>query len=62
MDFIKPKGLLENTAIESWLHEQIAPAFDRLKADPSRAFTIDDIREALAVEHKRAMTAVTRRP
>jgi hypothetical protein len=41
-------------ALESWLQNQVGPAYDALKADPSRAITVDGIRKALAIEHKMA--------
>lgn len=36
---------------ESWLHNQVGSAYDALKADPSRAVTIDLVRARLAAEH-----------
>ncbi|MGO9807652.1 MAG: hypothetical protein ACLPKH_13180 [Rhodomicrobium sp.] len=47
----------DNAAIGSWLHEQVALAYDRLKADPSRALTVDDVRTMLAAEHRRAVAS-----
>jgi antitoxin ParD1/3/4 len=47
--------LARDRAVESWLHEQVGPAYDALKADPSRAVTIDDVRASLAAEHKAAI-------
>lgn len=41
-------------AVERWLHEQVAPAYDAMKADPSRAVPAADVRSALATEHRRA--------
>ncbi len=41
-------------AVESWLHNQVGPAFDALKADPSRAVTVDQVRARLAAEHAKA--------
>jgi putative addiction module CopG family antidote len=38
-------------AIESWLHHQVGPAYDAMKANPSRAVTADTIRARLAIEH-----------
>lgn len=38
-------------AIENWLHEQVGPAYDALKADPSRALTVEQVRAHLAAEH-----------
>jgi antitoxin ParD1/3/4 len=47
--------LARDRAVESWLHEQVGPAYDALKADPTRAVTIDDVRASLAAEHKAAL-------
>jgi antitoxin ParD1/3/4 len=38
-------------AIENWPHEQVGSAFDALKADPSRALTVEQVRARLAAEH-----------
>jgi antitoxin ParD1/3/4 len=38
--------------IEAWLREEIAPAYDALKADPSRAISASDVRAALAAKRK----------
>ncbi|MHC8397959.1 ribbon-helix-helix domain-containing protein [Pseudomonas sp. MDT1-17] len=46
--------LARDRALESWLTSQVAPAFDALKADPSRALSIDKVRERLANEHQNA--------
>ncbi|MBR4736084.1 MAG: type II toxin-antitoxin system ParD family antitoxin [Rhodocyclaceae bacterium] len=43
--------LARDRAMESWLHHQVAPAWDALKADPSRARTIEQVRARLAAEH-----------
>lgn len=43
--------LARDRAVESWLHNQVGPAYDALKADPSRAITADQVRERLAAEH-----------
>jgi putative addiction module CopG family antidote len=43
--------LARDRAVESWLHNQVGPAYDTLKADPSRAITADQVRERLAAEH-----------
>jgi antitoxin ParD1/3/4 len=47
--------LARDRAVESWLHEQVGPAYDALKADPARALTIDDVRASLVAEHKAAL-------
>lgn len=46
--------MARDRAMESWLREQVAPAFDRLKADPSRARSIKQVRARLVKQHKRA--------
>ena len=43
--------LARDRAVESWLHHQVGPAYDALKADPSRAVTVDQVRARLAAEH-----------
>jgi len=40
--------------VERWLRDQVAPAYDALKADPSRAVSVKQVRARLAAEHKRA--------
>jgi len=46
--------MARDRAVESWLHTQVGPAFDALKADPSRAVTADQVRARLAAEHAKA--------
>jgi putative addiction module CopG family antidote len=46
--------LARDRAIESWLQQQVGPAYDALKADPSRAVTADQVRARLAAEHAKA--------
>lgn len=43
--------MARDRAVESWLHHQVGPAYDALKADPSRAVTADQVRARLAAEH-----------
>lgn len=43
--------LARDRAVESWLQDQVGPAVDALKADPSRAVTADQVRARLAAEH-----------
>jgi hypothetical protein len=40
--------LATDEAVELWLHEKAGPAYDELKADPSRTVSIDDVRAKLA--------------
>lgn len=46
--------LARDRAIESWFQEQVGPAYDALKANPSRAVTVDQVRATLAAEHRKA--------
>jgi hypothetical protein len=43
-----------NTSEEKWLRDEVAPAYDALKADPSRAVSAARVRATLAAEHKKA--------
>ena len=44
-------------AMENWLRQEVAPAYDAMKADPSRGRSISEVRTSLAAEHKRATKA-----
>ena len=44
-------------AVENWLRQEVAPAYDAMKADPSRGRSVGDVRASLAAEHKRATKA-----
>ncbi|MBC3373521.1 type II toxin-antitoxin system ParD family antitoxin [Pseudomonas sp. SWRI92] len=46
--------LAHDRALENWLVGQIGPAYDALKADPSRALSADQVRSRLAAEHQTA--------
>lgn len=43
--------LARDRAVENWVVQQVGPAYDALKADPSRALTADEVRARLAAEH-----------
>ncbi len=43
--------LARDRAVESWLHQQVGPAYDALRADPSRALSAEHVRARLAAEH-----------
>lgn len=45
--------LARDRAVENWLHQHVGPAYDALKADPSRAVAVDRVRDRLAAEHAR---------
>jgi len=45
--------IARDRAVENWLHNQVGPAYDALKADPSRAVTAKQVRTRLAAEHNK---------
>ena len=44
-------------ALESWLRDRVAPVYDAMKADPSRAVSVEKVRASLAAAHKRSRRA-----
>ena len=46
--------LARDRAVENWISEQVGPAYDALKADPSRAVSVADVKAMLAAEHEAA--------
>ena len=44
--------MARDRAVDNWLMQEVGPAYDALKANPGRAVTVDQLREALADEHK----------
>lgn len=40
-----------DAAVESWLRNEVVPAYQALKADPSRGVALDDVRAALSARH-----------
>lgn len=42
--------MARDRVVENWLREQVAPAYDALKADPARAVSVDSVRARLAQE------------
>jgi putative addiction module CopG family antidote len=45
--------MARDRALEHWLREQVGSAYDALKADPSRAVTLKQVRARLAAEHRK---------
>ena len=39
-------------AMECWLNEQVGPAYDAMKADPSRAIDAVQVRARMVAEHR----------
>ena len=46
--------LARDRAIDGWLRDQVGPAYDALKANPSSAVTPEQVRARLAAEHVKA--------
>lgn len=44
--------IARDKAMESWLLNQVGPAFDAMQADPGRALSADQLRAKLAALHK----------
>ncbi len=44
-------------ALEKWLRTEAVDIYDRMKADPSRGRTIEQVRATLAAAHERAVKA-----
>ena len=42
--------MVRDKVVESWLHNQVGPAYDALKAAPSRAITTGQVRNRIAAE------------
>lgn len=50
------RALQERDAvIDRWLHEQVAPVFDAMQADPSRAIGADEVAQNLRAHHARRL-------
>lgn len=50
--------MARDRAMENWLLAQVVPAYDALKADPSRAVSVEQVRARLTAEHKAATTKI----
>jgi antitoxin ParD1/3/4 len=50
--------LARDRAVEDWLRKDVAAAYDKLKADPSRAVAAGAVKVRLAAAHKKASTKV----
>lgn len=48
---------LHERAIEAWLREKVAPAYDAMKADPSRAVSVEQVRTSLAAAFRSSRRA-----
>lgn len=48
---------LHERAVETWLREKVPPAYDAMKADPSRAVSVEKIRASFAAAFKSSRKA-----
>ena len=48
---------MHDRALEAWLREDVAAAYDAMKADPSRARSAAQVRASLAAARKSALRA-----
>ena len=44
-------------AAENWLRQEVVPAYDAMKANPSRGRSVAEVRASLAAEQKQATKA-----
>lgn len=47
----------QERALEHWLRTEAVAIYDRMKADPSRGRTVEQVRATLAAAHERAIKA-----
>jgi putative addiction module CopG family antidote len=47
-------------AVEHWLRNEIVPAYEALKADPSRGRSLEEVRAALLERHARSTKTTER--
>jgi putative addiction module CopG family antidote len=45
--------MARDRAVDNWLRDQVGPAYDALKANPTSTVSIDQIRATLAAEYKK---------
>jgi len=42
-------------ALEKWIRDEVVPAYDAMKADPSRGIPIEEVRARLAEKHAKRL-------
>jgi putative addiction module CopG family antidote len=50
--------MARDRAMENWLVQEVGPAYDALKADPTQALTIEQVKASLAAVHKKIKAKV----
>lgn len=43
--------MARDRAVDNWLHAKVLPAYDALKADPSRGLTLEQVRAQLGLDN-----------
>jgi antitoxin ParD1/3/4 len=46
--------MARDRAVETWLQHEVAPAYDRMRADAERGVPVSQVQAALAAEHAKA--------
>lgn len=46
--------LARDRAVEDWLRQKVAPAYDALKSDPARGLSVEHVRASIAAEYEKA--------
>lgn len=46
-----------DAAVEHWLHEEVAPAYDAMQADPGRALDLDTVFDDIRARHAERLRA-----
>ena len=46
--------IARDCAVESWLHKQVGPSLDALRANPARALSVEQVQARIAAAHKLA--------
>ena len=54
--------LVRDRAVEDWLRKDVAAAYDKLKADPSRAVAVSAVKAQLAAAHAKATKKASAKP
>lgn len=47
--------MARDAALEKWLRDEVVPAYEAMKADPSRGLTVEQVRASLAAAHQAAI-------
>jgi putative addiction module CopG family antidote len=48
--------LARDRAVDNWLWQEVGPAYDALKKDPTRAVNAEQVRNRLKAEHEKCTT------